>query len=256
MIPASLNNSSTMLSGASPVQQHIILLKLSELVENTPDFSSKPDIGTSPQRQWIAEIGALIGKVNSKRKSEFNVAKSLLSTFWENAVEQIYGLALDVIEEIKLELEFLGRSEVGSAYATGDIYKFFHDLKSILNGAKSEIFLIDPYFDGEAFNNYLADVNSNINIRIFTNNAAQEVQVYVDKHKAQFNSKITLKKYKKLHDRLIIIDNKECWITGGSINHAGVKSPTYLIPVGTEITIEKLRIYEEIWILKDPITAV
>ena len=80
--------------------------------------------------------------------------------------------------------------------------------------------------------------------------------MYVDKHKAQFNSKITLKKYKKLHDRLIIIDNKECWITGGSINHAGVKSPTYLIPVGTEITIEKLRIYEEIWILKDPITAV
>lgn len=254
-MPTSLDNQSRMLSVASPVQQHIMLLKLSELVKNPPDFSSEPIIGPCPQRQWIAEIGALICKVNLERKSNFNFCKVILNNFWGKGVAQIYGLAVDVIEEIKLELELSGRAEVGNAYATGDIYKFFNDLKSIVNGAKSEIFLIDPYFDGEAFNNYLADVNSNINVRIFTNRPANEVKVYVDKHQSQFKSKITLKKYRNLHDRLIIIDNKECWITGGSINHAGNKSPTYLIPVGTEITKEKIRIYDEIWNSKEPVTA-
>jgi len=242
-------------TASSPVRQQLILLKLSELVENTPDMSSEPAIGPSPQRQWIAEIGAILGKVSLQRKCEFDSAKSMFNLIWDKGLAQIYGLAVDVIEEIKLELELSGRAEVGNAYATGEIYNFFHDLKSIVNGAKSEIFLIDPYFDGEAFNNYLADVKNNVNVRIFTDRHTQDVKVYIDKHQAQFNSQITLKKYKKLHDRLIIVDNNECWITGGSINHAGNKSPTYLIPVGTEITQEKIRIYNEIWISKEPVTS-
>jgi hypothetical protein len=156
-------------------------------------------------------------------------------------------LALDVIEELKLELEISGKADIGCAYAPGEIYKFFSDLKSIVNGAQSEIFIIDPYFDGDAFNRYLADVNDDINVRIFANKHSQEVKSYIDKHKAQFNSTIEIRKNKKLHDRLIIIARTDCWITGGSVNHAGKKSPSYLIPIGSELTNDKLNIYDDLW---------
>jgi hypothetical protein len=242
-----LEKQSRELAGPSPVEQHIILLKLSELMENGPDLSTKPNTGASPQRQWVAEVGATISRTSSEKKMNFNIAKSMLGQYWNYAIEQIQGLALDVIEEIKLELELEGRSDVGSAYAPGDIYQFFSDLKSIVAGAQSEILLIDPYFDGEAFNNYLASVDGNINVRIFANKHAQEVKTYIEKHQAQYRSDISIKKNKKLHDRLIIVDRTDCWITGGSINHAGNKSPAYLIPVGTELAKEKLEIYEEIW---------
>nr|BAF45166.1 hypothetical protein [uncultured bacterium] len=242
-----LEKQSRELAGASPVEQHIILLKLSELMGNAPDLSTKPIAGTSPQRQWIAEVGALINKVSASKKISFESSKSMLGQYWNYAIEQIQGLALDAIEELKLELELSGRSDVGSAYAPGEIYKFFTDLKSIVNGAQSEIFLIDPYFAGEAFNNYLADVGSNIKVRIFANKHSQEVKIYIEKHQAQYNSNIDIKKSKRLHDRLIIIDRTDCWITGGSVNHADDKSPAYLIPVGTEIAKDKLDIYDEIW---------
>lgn len=235
------------LAGPSPVEQHIILLKLSELMGNIPDFSTKHSMGASPQRQWLAEVGALISRISTEKKLNFNTAKALLNQYWNYSSEQIQGLALDVIEELKLELELSGRADIGSAYAPGDVYKFFADLKSIVNGAQSEIFLIDPYFDGEAFNNYLADVFSGIKVRIFANKHAQEVKVYIDKHQAQFDSNIEIKKSKKLHDRLIVIDRTDCWITGGSVNHAGNKSPAYLIPLGTEIANYKLEIYDDIW---------
>lgn len=248
-----LEKQSRELAGASPVEQHIILLKLSELMENAPDFSSKPSFGASPQRQWIAEIGALVSRVSSERKRNFITAKTILYYHWDNGIAQIQGLVLDVIEEMKLELELSGRADIGSAYAPGDVYKFFADLKSIVNNAQSEIFLIDPYFDGEAFNNYLADVSTDIQVRIFANKHAQEVKLYVEKHQAQFDSKIEIKKNKKLHDRLIIIDRGECWITGGSVNHAGKKSPSYLIPVSTEIAKDKLAIYDGIWNNSQPI---
>jgi len=242
-----LEKQSRELAGPSPVEQHIILLKLCELMDDAPDFSTKPNEGASPQRRWIAEVGALISRVSSEKKINFNTAKSMLGLNWNYAIDQIQGLALDVIEELKLELELSGRADVGSGYAPGDIYKFFADLKSIVGGAQSEIFLIDPYFDGEAFNNYLADIGSDIKIRIFANKHAQQVKTYIEKHQAQYNSNIEIKKSKKLHDRLIIIDRIDCWITGGSVNHAGNKSPAYLIPVGTEIAKDKLEIYEGIW---------
>ncbi len=242
-----LEKQSRELAGPSPVEQHIILMKLSELMDNAPDFSTKPNAGASPQRQWIAEVGALISRVSSEKKINFSISKSMLGQYWNYAIEQIQGLALDVIEELKLELELSGRADVGSAYAPGEIYKFFADLKSIVSGAQSEIFLIDPYFDGEAFDNYLADVGSDIKVRIFANKHAQEVKTYIEKHQAQYNTNIEIKKSKKLHDRLIIIDRTDCWITGGSVNHAGNKSPAYLIPVSTEIAKDKLEIYEDIW---------
>jgi len=243
-----LEKQSRELAGPSSVEQHIILMKLSELMDNVPDFSTKPaSAGASPQRQWIAEVGALISKVSSGKKRSFGTAKSMLGQYWNYSIEQIQGLALDVIEELKLELELSGRADVGSAYASGEIYRFFADLKSIVSGAKSEIFLIDPYFDGEAFNNYLADVSSEIKVRIFANEYVQEVKTYIDKHQAEYNSIVETKKSKKLHDRLIIIDRTDCWITGGSVNHAGNKSPAYLIPVSTEIAKDKLEIYENIW---------
>jgi len=242
-----LEKQSRALAGPSPVEQHIILLKLSELMENIPDFSTKPNMGVSPQRQWVAEAGALIGRISTEKKMNFNTAKALLNQHWNHSTEQIQGLVLDVVEELKLELELSGRADFGSAYAPGEVYKFFADLKSIVNGAQAEIFLIDPYFDGEAFNDYLVDVCSGIKVRIFANKHAQEVKAYIDKHQAQFASNIEIKKSKKLHDRLIVIDRTDCWITGGSVNHAGNKSPAYLIPVGTEIANDKLEIYNDIW---------
>lgn len=243
-----LEKQSRELAGPSPVEQHIILLKLSELMENPPDLSSKPSAGSSPQRQWVAEVGALINRISSEKKISFSTAKVMLGPYWNHAIDQIQGLALDVIEELKLELELSGRSEIGSAYQPGDIYKFFADLKSIIRGAKSEILIIDPYFDGEAFNNYVSGVDGAVKVRIFASKHAQELKTYTDKHRAQFCSSIEIRKSNKLHDRLVITDRTECWITGGSINHAGNKSPAYLIPVGSELARSKLEIYEGIWV--------
>ena len=242
-----LDNKSRMLAGATPVEQHIILLKLSELIEKSPDLTNTPISSASPQRQWLAEIGALLCRISYEKKSNFNTAKVFLTVDWNNGVNQIVGLALDSIEELKLELELSGKADIGNAYAPGDVYKYFTDLKSIVNNAQSEIFLIDPYFDGAAFDNYLSNVSNKVNVRIFANKHAQEIKSYIDKHTTQFNSDMEVKKNKKLHDRLIIIDQGDCWITGGSINHAGQKSPSYLIPVNSEIASNKLTIYHEIW---------
>lgn len=112
------------LSSELAVQRHIILLKLSEALENTPDFGDTPifDVATT-QRQWLSEVGALLSTLGKRHtfRSSFNK----LARDWNQWLLDIQGQILDAIEEIKLDLELSGRSEVGSAYSPGEVYRFF-----------------------------------------------------------------------------------------------------------------------------------
>ena len=119
-------------------------------------------------------------------------------------------------------------------------------MKSIIGNAENELLIIDPYFNGEAFDAYLSEVDATINIRILADRYSKDIKAYVDKHMEQYGSSIELKRSKELHDRIVFIDNGVSWIMGGSIKDAGKKA-TYLIPLATPITEAKYAIYSEIW---------
>ena len=143
------------LEGDGPIEKHILLLKLSEVLEQAPDFGEKPIFEVnSPQRRWLASVAALLSRLGISHRTRFKASFNMLASYWKPAVSQIQGQVLDAIEELKLELELDGRSEFGSAYAPGDVYRFFADLKNIINGAQSGLMVIDPYFDGAAFDAY------------------------------------------------------------------------------------------------------
>lgn len=235
------------LAGPSSMEQHIILLRLTDLLENSPHFGTTPVLDAeSAQRKWLADVGALLSKIDSEKKVTFKIAMQFARQNWNSSIDSIKGTALDAVAELKLNLELSGRAEIGTAYSPGEVYKFFADLKSIVNSADKDIFIIDPYFNGDAFDQYLSHIGNHVKIRIFANNYSAEILGYVNKHQAQYKSAIELKSSKELHDRLIFIDNTDCWIMGGSIKDAG-KKPTYLIPIVNELAKEKIAIYENIW---------
>jgi hypothetical protein len=234
------------LEGDGPVEKHILLLKLSEALEQAPDFGDRPILEVNtPQRRWLASVGALLSRLGIGKKVQFSASFSTLAAYWKPSVNQIMGEVLDAIEELKLELELDGRSEFGSAYAPGDVYRFFADLKNIVNGAKSELLVIDPYFDGTAFDAYLSATPPGIVVRVLVDRYASDVAIYVTKHRQQYNSTLELRSSKQLHDRLVLVDD-DAWIMGGSIKDAAKKA-TYLIPLASPIAASKRAIYAEIW---------
>lgn len=235
------------LEGDGPVEKQIILLKLTEALEHMPDFGDKAIMEpASPQRQWLSRVGALLSRLGLDKQVQYKASFQTLIQYWKPAITQIQGQVLDAIEELKLELELDGRSEIGNAYEPGDVYKFFADLKSIIGDAESELFIVDPYFNGEAFDAYLSELDASINVRILADRYSKDIKAYTEKHIEQYGSSIELKRSKELHDRIVFIDHDVSWIMGGSIKDAGKKA-TYLIPLATPITEAKLAIYNEIW---------
>jgi len=106
--------------------------------------------------------------------------------------------------------------------------------------------VVDPYFNGEAFDAYLSTAQPGLVIRILADRYSNDIRGYVERHKAQFQTHIELRRSRELHDRLVFVDQDTCWIMGGSIKDAGKKA-TYLIPAATQIAKAKNSIYAEIW---------
>lgn len=235
------------LEGDGPVEKHILLLKLKEALQHAPPFGDKSifEVNT-PQRQWLAEAGALLSRLGIGKQAQFRASFGTLAQYWKPAINQIMGQVLDAIEELKLELELDGRTEFGSAYAPGEIYRFFADLKSIINTAKNQLMVVDPYFDGTAFDAYLSSAPPGISVCVLADRYASDVANYVSKHRAQYKSAIELRSSKELHDRLVLIDGDSAWIMGGSIKDAGKKA-AYLIPLASPIANAKISIYADIW---------
>ena len=234
-------------------KKHIILLKLEGLLEKPAyPMGEVAVLGVPPSRQWLASAGALLRHYDPRLGKEFDSYVRNARNISLNLFQSVQPLMVDAVERIKLDLELDGRNEIGTAYGPNEVYRYFVDLKQIVGGATKELFVVDPYFNGRAFDNYLGEVSGNVSIRLLAERYAKEVTKFAAKHRQEFGTEIEIRKSSELHDRLVIVDRADCWISGGSIKDGGQK-PTYLIPLASSVAEKKLHIYEQIWSRSKPI---
>ena len=98
----------------------------------------------------------------------------------------------------------------------GQVYDSYSLLMKILNKAKKKITIIDNYIDKNLLD-LLREINKDI--LIITNKYNN--QDYT-KYQSQYNN-ITLKINNNIHDRFIILDNKELYHVGTSLKDLGKK---------------------------------
>lgn len=248
--PSPVRYSPRMLQLIDPIHKQIILVKLDDLRGNVPDFpESGPIAGDSPQRQWLSQAGALLKKVDPVRYG-WNFDQSVngvlgMSRAW--GINGIKGQILDAIEALKLDLDLEGRGDFGNVYGAGQVYEFFRDLKAIVGAASKEALLVDPYFNGQAFDDYLSTMRPGKTIKILAERYVDDVQRFAARHAQQYGTNIEIRRSSELHDRLVIVDNSDCWVVGASIKDAAVRSSTYLFPLQPVLANAKRDIYSEVW---------
>lgn len=241
------------ISGDGSAERQILLMKLLHEFENAPDFGDKyVSDASSPQQQWIARAGALMARVGFEHKLAFQSAKRTSVQYWQVAREPMRQQLLAAAEEIKLELELDGHEEIGQVYEAQQQYDFLRDLTEIILEAEDEVFIVDPYFDGGAFDTYLSGIGNSCGIRILCGKYSADVAGRIAAFKSQFGVEPELRKTKDIHDRLVILDGSDCWIVGGSIKDAG-KKPTYLVPLQPGIAPTKIGIYDALWRNSQPV---
>ena len=123
-------------------------------------------------------------------------------------------------------------SKQSSIIYEGKIYDANSILLDILNDANEEIIIIDNYINKELLD-LLKDINTKI--IMISKNFNEEL---IKKYKSQYKN-ICFIDNNPFHDRYIIIDKKEVYISGMSLKDIG-KKYSYINKINEEIVIKEL----------------
>ena len=97
-----------------------------------------------------------------------------------------------------------------------DAYAFFQD---IIKTATKEVVIIDGYVDLSVLKR-LAVKKKNVAVKIFTHPKAELQQIDIDQFNKQYPT-LAVDYTQKMHDRFMIIDNKELYHIGASLKDLG-----------------------------------
>ena len=105
----------------------------------------------------------------------------------------------------------------------GQIYDAFDQMKKFVLMAKSELIVIDPYFDDSVLP-LIAQKRPGVSVLVVKNKRKDLLHaVDVARFNAQYANSLTLKESTKFHDRFLIIDKAALIHVGASFNHLGKK---------------------------------
>lgn len=134
----------------------------------------------------------------------------------------------DMIQELLKNLDPLFNFEIISNqqnfyFSQGDEYDAKRVVLKIFKSAKQNIVIIDPYVDDTIFD-YIEMIDKNLDIKVLTSTKTKKIVHELFQNIQSTKSNIMARQSNDFHDRYIIIDNKEIWHLGTSINSIGQKA--------------------------------
>ena len=208
-----------------------ILDALKELIATKDVVPKGPN--SDPARQWLARAIALLRQVDPESAAEFETRASILGRrLSSDTLNAAWHDMLLILETTIGELELKTSGVDERVYSAGDAYKLYRDLSDVIGGAKTSVFVVDPYADDEVFDLYFAKCASGVEIRLLTKPAtAARLEAVTAKFRQPPGVRFELRVTDDIHDRVIFRDDA-CWVVGTSIDrHAATRKPTYLIAV-------------------------
>jgi hypothetical protein len=179
----------------------------------------------------IAPFGGGVPHAQNQRNFEARI----------QAYEAMLGSCL---AELKLDLP---EAELKGAYAPGEEYEFYKDVKHILQLAQKEVLIIDPYIDSEMFELYASAFPRTISFKLLSANVSTAVLTVAKRYAAGGN--FQFRSSTLIHDRVIFADNR-VWVVGQSLKDAAKKKPTYIVEADESVM---RTIYEDIWAKSSPV---
>ena len=221
-----------------------LLAELRALADHIPDFGSFTSTSRA-HHEWLGKVHALVEQWNRFEAPgvrthityiTFDVARDM-------GVSGIVGTLHRAIADLELRMP----SSADKVFGPGAVYDFFKALRDLLSSAKQSIMIVDPYLDDQIFDVYLAAIAPEVAVRLLCGKNTAALKPAISKFTQQTKTKVEARTSEAIHDRVVFIDGRSCWVLGQSIKDAARAKPTYLAPLDASTTDLKKAEYEKIW---------
>ena len=120
----------------------------------------------------------------------------------------------------KIESEYTAESE--KVFVDGEYLDARVFIKELLSKATASIVVIDPYADAKALD-FLSSKSDGTSLLLVVSTKAKLTQDDVNAFNLQYGG-LVVKDDDSFHDRFILIDNRDLYHLGASLNYAGKKT--------------------------------
>ena len=235
---------------ANHMTPQVLLEKLRALLQAVPPLEGRGQYGNE-QFSWLGQANAVMHEWDEIKSIPFKTAVSGLLQNINRPGN--FGVVIAFFHDVIARVENSLPQDAGQAFGPGAAYDFFKALNDLVSTAKVQLWVVDPYLDAEVFDGYLQALQPGVSARLLTAKYLANVRVAAEKYQAQFGSVVEVRSSGDIHDRVVFVDNDQCWVLGASIKDAALKKPTYLAPVSTDVAVDKRKLYEAIWAAGTPI---
>jgi hypothetical protein len=227
-----------------------LLAELRALADHIPDFESFTPTSRA-HHEWLGKVHALVEQWNRFEAASVRTQITYITT----SVGRDMGVSgvVGILHRAIADLEFRLPVGANKAFGPGAVYDFLKALRDLLASGKESILIVDPYLDEQVFDAYLAAVAPQAMVRLLCGKSTPGLKPAISKFALQTKIKVEARTSEAIHDRVLFIDGRSCWVLGQSIKDAAKTKPTYLAPLDAPTADLKRAEYEKIWNSAKPI---
>jgi hypothetical protein len=215
---------------------------------------SAADLGKPENSAWMGQVLAVVEAVGDAlidaaklRTYSDRIANPALV---EKTARKI-ALSIDTVLA-KLELKLPTQAQ-GAFIPAGGLHTAYAAISKAVSGATSFVLIVDPYADDTLITDFVALVPEKVEILLLSDahSAKPSLKPAAERWIAQYGAtrplEVRLAAAKSLHDRLIVVDEKDVWVLGQSLKDLAKRAHSSLVRMDAESGALKLQAHVDIW---------
>lgn len=215
-------------------------------------------VGKTNKEVTVAEVVKKWSKVVLKTKYNASVYNRATRQSWLKPIDNKKGVFTVTAKGVK-HIEDLASPQTTSAvivestlciFEKKSTHSFDKFLRATLSGATTKVAIVDSYIDETIFDTVLDSIPKTVPIQLIYSHIPSANQTAFDIRQKRFMieyPKYAIKKYKDLHDRFLIVDDR-AYIIGPSIKNAASNSPALLVALSTKDGVALEKFFHRLWV--------